>query len=74
MLSYSSVFICVITLIISYYVTTKHHLLLENKTFENQYGTLYESINTKSNTAILYSFINLIRKALFIIVVVYFYY
>ncbi|CAD8062677.1 unnamed protein product [Paramecium primaurelia] len=73
-LSYVSISVCVFTLIISYYVTTKHHMLLDHEIFQNQYGTLYESINTKSSTAMMYSFINLNRKALFIIVVVYFYY
>ncbi|CAD8079131.1 unnamed protein product [Paramecium sonneborni] len=73
-LSYASISICIITLIISYYVTTKHYILLDHELFQNQYGTLYENINTKSSTAMMYSYINLNRKALFIIVVVYFYY
>ncbi|CAD8156328.1 unnamed protein product [Paramecium octaurelia] len=72
--SYVSISVCVFILIVSYYVTTKHHMLLDHEIFQNQYGTLYESINTKSSTAMMYSFINLNRKALFVIVVVYFYY
>ncbi|CAD8093520.1 unnamed protein product [Paramecium sonneborni] len=73
-LSYISIGICLFTLYLSYNVTLKHHSLLDHNIYKNQYGTLYENINTKSSTALMYSFINLNRKALFIIVVVYFYY
>lgn len=52
----------------------KHKGILEHRIFKYDYGTLYEGIDTANKTARMYFAINLVRKILYILFVVAFYY
>jgi len=58
---------------LNYKVSNSHETLLENKSFICIFGSLYEGINIKSSICRTYSFVNLIRKCLFIFFTVYYY-
>ena len=64
---------CLYLLRLTWNACNKDLTLLKNKKFMQIYGTLFENLNTDNHSAILYSFVNLIRKSAYIITVVYFY-
>ncbi|CAD8074288.1 unnamed protein product [Paramecium primaurelia] len=51
---------------ISYQISNAHHIKLNNKLFFQRYSCFYEDMKTESQTAMAYSFLNLIRKTIFI--------
>ncbi|KAM3142367.1 hypothetical protein pb186bvf_005524 [Paramecium bursaria] len=73
MLAYFSIILCAYLLLITKYVSDQHLSLLQNRVFKQKYGTIYEGINIKNKTSMQYTFINIIRKTLYLFSVVYFY-
>lgn len=58
---------------LTWYASNAHIALLKNKGFMRIYGSIFENIKINNQEAILYSFINLMRKSLYTIFVVLFY-
>ncbi|CAD8192940.1 unnamed protein product [Paramecium pentaurelia] len=61
-------FIGIVLLLIhlSYSISVQHHLKLDNHYFSRRYSCFYEDIKTNSKISMTYSFVNMLRKTIFI--------
>ncbi|CAD8193761.1 unnamed protein product [Paramecium octaurelia] len=57
----------------SYSISTSHQLKLNYQHFYQRYSCFYEDLKTDSKIAMIYSFVNLIRKTIFIVATVLLY-
>ncbi|CAD8192351.1 unnamed protein product [Paramecium pentaurelia] len=58
---------------LSYSISQSHHLKLDNQHFHQRYSCFYEELKTDSKIAMIYSFVNLLRKTIFIVATVLLY-
>ncbi|CAD8198393.1 unnamed protein product [Paramecium octaurelia] len=58
---------------LSYQISVQHHLKLENKHFSRRFNCFYEDVKTNSQISMNYSFLNMLRKTIFITATVMFY-
>ncbi|CAD8108359.1 unnamed protein product [Paramecium sonneborni] len=72
-LAYASILLLLFLLNFSYQISITHKKKLENKHFNDRYSCFYEELKSDERMAMSYSFINLVRKAIFIISSVVFY-
>ncbi|CAD8112980.1 unnamed protein product [Paramecium sonneborni] len=57
----------------SYTITSSHQLKLNYEHFQKRYSCFYEELKTDSKIAMMYSFVNLLRKTCFIVATVVLY-
>ncbi|CAD8095146.1 unnamed protein product [Paramecium sonneborni] len=65
--AYGFLILILYIIFISYNISLAHQVKLENQLFCCRYGCFYEDMKTEQSMAMAYSFINLIRKTVFII-------
>ncbi|CAK94684.1 unnamed protein product (macronuclear) [Paramecium tetraurelia] len=68
-----SIGIVILLIYLSYQISVQHHLKLENQHFSRRFNCFYEDVKTNSKISMNYSFLNMLRKTIFIIATVILY-